>query len=300
MANKSVEQKPSESALIAALRRTIANKEYKNEKFGPDFLAVYFLPPYYRFFLRSEKIRANTKNKLASFFPGMNEYLIARTVHFDRLFVNALNDKIPQIVLLGAGYDSRAYRFSKFNCGSTVFELDIAPTQARKKKCLQAARIDIPPQVKFVPINFNKESLRDVLAKAGYEFGEKTLFLWEGVSYYLKKESVDATLEFVSHSSPKGSVIAFDYIIPITEENVGNYYGAKEFTQSMKEHHADEELMFSVDEGKIESFLDQRDLELVEHLDNEQIERTYLLTDNGSLLGQITGLLRFVSATPKN
>jgi methyltransferase (TIGR00027 family) len=200
-------------------------------------------------------------------------------------------------VLLGAGYDSRAYRYVNSNHRTRVFELDIAPTQDRKRKCLKAARIDIPQQVRFVPINFNEESLRDVLEKAGYEHQEKTLFIWEGVSYYLDVESVDATLEFVSKYSHKDSVIAFDYTISVTEENINRYYGAKEFTQTMKEHHANEELMFSIEEGEIDSFLEQRELKMVEHLDNEGIERKYLINDNGQLIGQITGHFRFVAAS---
>jgi hypothetical protein len=55
MSKKSVEEKPSETAFFAALRRTLANKEYKNEKHGPDYLAEYFLPPHFRFFLRFKK-----------------------------------------------------------------------------------------------------------------------------------------------------------------------------------------------------------------------------------------------------
>jgi methyltransferase (TIGR00027 family) len=150
--------RPSETALFAALRRTIANLEYKNGRLGPDSFAEYFLPPHFRFFIRFDKIRANTKKKLARFMPGMHEYMIARTLFFDELFVNALNDGTPQIVLLGAGYDSRAYRFSGLNRGSHVFELDMAHTQDRKKRCLKGGRIPIPREVAFVPVNFTKES----------------------------------------------------------------------------------------------------------------------------------------------
>jgi methyltransferase (TIGR00027 family) len=297
MTNTGVEQKPSETAMFAALRRAIAHKEFANETLGPDYLAEFFLPAHFRFFLRFKKIRSNTKEKLDGFLPGLNEYMIARTAYFDSLFLDALNNKIQQIVLLGAGYDSRAYRYVNSNHRTRVFELDIAPTQDRKRKCLKAARIDIPQQVRFVPINFNEESLRDVLEKAGYEHQEKTLFIWEGVSYYLDVESVDATLEFVSKYSHKDSVIAFDYTISVTEENINRYYGAKEFTQTMKEHHANEELMFSIEEGEIDSFLEQRELKMVEHLDNEGIERKYLINDNGQLIGQITGHFRFVAAS---
>lgn len=299
MTNKKKEQKPSETALFAALRRTIANKEFTNEKFGPDDLAEYFLPPHFRFLLKFNLIRANTKKKLNGILPGLNEYIIARTAYFDRLFVDALNKRTPQIVLLGAGYDSRAYRFAKSNHGTRIFELDVAPTQDRKMKCIKKAQIDIPKDVIFVPIDFNEASLRDTLEKAGYKNHEKTLFIWEGVSYYLEVESVDTTLEFVSHVSHHESAIAFDYTVSISEENVNDYFGVKEFSQTMKEHHANEELMFSIDEGETESFLEQRGLKIVDHLNNEEIERTFLLKENGSLIGQITGHFCFVLASHK-
>ena len=300
LTNKSVEQKPSETALFAALRRTIANKEYGDEKFGPDDLAEYFLPAHFRFFLRFTTIRENTKNKLNDALPGLNEYMIARTAYFDRLFMDGLNNEIRQIVLLGAGYDTRAYRFNQSNRGSKIFELDISPTQDRKKVCLQKARIDIPQHVRFVPINFKEESLKDVLEQAGFKDHEKTLFLWEGVSYYLEAESVDATLNFVSHTSHQENTIAFDYTISLSEENLNEYYGVREFAQTMKEHHSNEELMFSINEGKTESYLEQRGLKMLNHLDNEEIERTFLVRDDGTSLGQITGHFRFVSASPKS
>ena len=300
MTDKGVEQKPSETAMFAALRRTLAHKEFKDEKFGPDYLAEYFLPSHFRFFLRFKKIRENTKEKLNGFLPGLNEYMITRTVYFDNLFVDALKKQFPQIVLLGAGYDTRAYRFAGLNKGTKVFELDILPTQNRKKTCLKKARIEIPQDVKLVPIDFNKESLSDVLEDAGYKEQEKTLFIWEGVSYYLDAESVDATLGFVSHTSHPDSIVAFDYTVTLSEENLANYYGVKEFAQTMREQHAAEELMFSIQEGEIESFLGERGLKMIECLDNEQIEKKFLTTDNGALIGRITGHFCFVAASPKN
>jgi methyltransferase (TIGR00027 family) len=299
MSKKGVEQKHSETAIFSALHRTIANKYFKDERFGSDYLAEYFLPSNFKFFMKFKKMRANAKKKLSKFFPGGHEYMIARTAWFDSLFVDALNKNIPQIVLLGAGYDSRAYRFAKLNSATKIIELDIAPTQNRKKKCLKKAQIDIPKHVTLVPINFNKESLKNILEKAGYDNHEKTLFLWEGVSYYLDSESVDSTLEIVNHNSHNESVIAFDYLISISEENI-NYYGVKEFFQTMKKHHANEELMFAIDEGKIESFFKQRGLKLVNHLDNKEIEEMFLLDDNEILIGQIIALFRFVMASSIN
>jgi methyltransferase (TIGR00027 family) len=299
MTGQGVEKKPSETALFAALRRAIAHKDYQNQKFGPDNLAEHFLPAHFRFFLRFNRVRENTKDKLNGFLPGLNEYMIARTAYFDGLFVDALKEGTPQIVLMGAGYDTRAYRYARLNQGTRIFELDIAPTQNQKVKCLKKARITIPDGVKLVPIDFNKESLDDVLRNAGYDHQVKTRFIWEGVSYYLDPASVDATLAFVSTDTHPDSNIGFDYTLTLTDENIDAYYGAKAFTEAMKEHHASEELMFSIDEGKIESFLQTQNLAMLAHLDDQQIEKRFLTDQNGNLIGHMTGHFRFVLASPR-
>jgi methyltransferase (TIGR00027 family) len=201
-------------------------------------------------------------------------------------------------VLLGAGYDSRAYRFAQSAGATSIFELDAAPTQNRKAECLRRAHIDVPQHVTLVPIDFDRESLKDVLERAGYESHKKTLFIWEGVSYYLEPASVDATLEFVGRSSQSQSTIAFDYAISLSEETIDDTFGADRFFQTMREQHGDEGLMFAIDEGETESFLEERGLRMVEHLDNEEIERTLLLNEDGSSIGKITGVFRFVLASP--
>jgi len=298
MAKTGVEQTPSDTAMFAALRRAIANKDYKNAKLGPDHLAEYFLPTYFRFFLKIKPIRANARRRLDTYFPGLTEYMIARTAYFDRLFVEALDSETPQIVLLGAGYDTRAYRFARSNRRTRIYELDVPTTQARKIECLRKARLDIPDQVRFVPINFNQESLAETLAKAGCRSDLKTLFIWEGVTYYLEQEAVEATLEFISQVAQPGSAIAFDYTVSLSEGNKGRYYGAEEFAQTMKAYHANEALLFSIHEGEIEKYLLQRGLRMLNHLDNEEIESTFLQAADGSSIGKNTGHFRFVLAAP--
>jgi len=297
MSKNSIEQKPLESAIFAALHRAIAHRQFNNERFGPDYLAESFLPYHIKFLVKFNMIRAIIKKRLNQYLPGVYEYMIARTACFDDHFIDALNNRIPQIVLLCTGFDSRPYRFEKLNRGTKIIELDIAPTLNRKTNCLKKARIDIPEHVSFVPIDFDKESLPAVLKKAGFDTHKRTLFLWEGVSYYLEQESVNTMLEFVSHSA-QNSIILFDYIISIPEENRTEYYGVKKLFQTMKKHHPDEELKFTIDEGKEESFLAQRRLKMVDHLDNDDIERTLLLNENGSLTGKVTGHFRLVSASP--
>ena len=107
-------------------------------------------------------------------------------------------------------------------------------------------------------------------------------------------------MEFVNNSSHNESVIAFDYAISISEENIDNYYGVKEFAQTWMKHRSGELFKFAIDEGKIESFLEQRGLKIVNHLDNREIEKTFLLNENGSLIGQINGSFRFILASPNS
>ncbi len=295
MSKKSVERKPSETARGTALLRTIANKEFDDEKLGSDYLAEYFLPFLLKFLIKAKGIRARVKNKIPL---GMYEYLIARTAYFDNLFVNALNKNIPQIVLLGAGYDTRAYRFAKLNNSTKIIELDAPTTQNKKKKCLGKSKIEISSNVVFASINFNRESLKIVLEKAGYDNNKETLFLWEGVSYYLEPESVNATLELVRNYSHNESIIAFDYVISVPIEKHHNYYGVIELVQYMANRHSNERGKFAIEEEKIESFLEQQGLKMVEHLKNREIENRFLTTENGSLIGQITECFRFVLASP--
>lgn len=300
MSKKGVEEKHSQTALFASLYRAIANKECKSDALGPDYLAVNFLPASLKFLIRFKSIRARVKKKDQKLTPGTFEFMAARTAFFDQVFLDALNQKVPQIVLLGAGYDTRAYRFARINKTSKIFELDIAPTQTRKKECLKKGQIDIPLNVALVPIDFNIESIIVELGKAGYVQDKRALFIWEGVSYYLEPESVDATLGFVKNASHPESVIAFDYAISTSEENREQYYGAKEFIQTWQKHRQGESFKFSIDAGKAETFLEQRGLRLINHLDTRQIEETFLLDENGSLLGRTNGLFRFAVAAPDN
>lgn len=152
MSKKSLEKRHSETAIFAALYRAVANKEFKNERFGSDYLAEYFFPFPLKFLIKFKMIRVNLKNKSHKFTPGIYEYVLARTAFFDNVFLDALKENIPQIVVLGAGYDTRAYRFQKLNNTTKIIELDISTTQNRKKKCLKKAQIDRPKHVTLVPI----------------------------------------------------------------------------------------------------------------------------------------------------
>lgn len=135
------------------------------------------------------------------------DLVAARTVRFDAIIARGLQHA-EQFVLLGAGYDTRAYG-AFAGPGISVFELDQPNVQAHKRSMLAAANICCE-HVNFVAIDFAREDLFVKLAQAGFDTSKQTLFLWEGVSLYLSAAEVAATLAAVQQQSAPNSAVVAD------------------------------------------------------------------------------------------
>ena len=135
------------------------------------------------------------------------DMVATRTVHFDAIIARAIKD-VDQFVLLGAGYDTRAYGQMAAG-GVTCFEVDQASVQNHKREMIEAAGI-VCHGVHFVSVDFSVDNLFDKLAQSGFDASRKTLFLWEGVSLYLSAEQVAATLAMVKQHAEPGSVVVAD------------------------------------------------------------------------------------------
>ena len=292
--NKSLEEQPSDSAMAVALSRALAAGDAREEIRGPDYLAETFLSADARRSLKDAAAREWVRKKIEAEAPGSYEYFIARTGYVDGVVRKALEQDTPQIVFLGAGYDSRSYRFRDLIRGTRIFELDIEPTQQRKRRALQQAGIAIPPQLTFVSINFTRDRLGDALEASGYDSWKKTLFVWEGVMYYLPAEAVDRTLESVRSNSPAGSVLCFDYLAAAPD--MADRYGVKESRAIMRAMYRSEQVQFSIPEGGIEAFLSQRGFRLIDHLTPEAMEQRYLKLRDGSSAGKVLACFRLAQA----
>lgn len=139
--------------------------------------------------------------------PGM---LWCRTRFIDDALAGALDEGLEQVVSLGAGFDTRAYRVSGVE-RTRFFELDLPEPQSLKREFLERRMGSLPPHVDFVPIDFDRQSIDEELVAAGYRPGVRTFFIWEGVTQYITAEAVDATLKFASGAAA-GSQLAFTYI----------------------------------------------------------------------------------------
>jgi len=230
---------------------------------------------------------------LAKFFfkkmapPGIYEYVLARTKLFDTVFANALDECFGQIILLGAGFDTRVLRFANRNQGTRIFELDVPTTQQAKRGVLEMKGVQLPPELIFVPIDFTRQRMADVLLSRGFRVEGKTLFLWEGVTMYLNIQAVDHTLRFIHSHSGEGSLVAFDYVNGSVLRGENRYYGEKEIRRTVFK--AGEEWSFGIDEGTIGHFLFERDFELVSRWMASDLEKEYLTAEDGTIFGRING-----------
>ena len=137
----------------------------------------------------------------------MADLVIARTFYFDRVLERVLPG-VEQFVLLGAGYDTRAFG-PLVPDGVACFEVDHPRVQALKRSKLAEAEIETSG-VTFVSVDFSREDAFDKLAAAGYDPGRKTAFLWEGVTLYLNEDDVRRTLRGARERSAPGSVLVAD------------------------------------------------------------------------------------------
>ncbi len=144
----------------------------------------------------------------------------ARVTFFDSAVDRALPG-IDQLVILGAGFDTRPYRLPPDTPVSS-FEVDTPKTQAVKRGVLDKAGIDVG-RVTFVSADFEKDDWLAKLVDAGFNVGHPALFLWEGVTMYLDRNALEDTLLKVS-SCAKGSLLAFDYFTTEALESSTPYW----------------------------------------------------------------------------
>jgi methyltransferase (TIGR00027 family) len=224
--------------------------------------------------------------------PGVQAFLALRERCIDD-YLQACLAGIRQLVILGAGFDSRAYRFESLRGRVKVFEVDHPATQQVKLEKLKRLWGALPDHVVYVPIDFDREKLGERLFVGGYDGCVETLFIWQGVTYYLTPEAIDDTLAFVAKNSGTGSSIVFDYI----------YAGAlaarhkRGEVASMQRYRGltGEGLTFGIEEGKAEEFLNRRGFFRVKNVTAEDLKRTYLTGVNQKR--QVAPIYAIASAT---
>jgi methyltransferase (TIGR00027 family) len=203
----------SRTAEYMALFRALESTRAPGWRLFEDRLASAFLPRRLRLVARLSRVRLAgdvVRAYIDRRWPGARTSAVARTKFIDDAAEAALRSGVAQVVVLGAGFDARAYRLSSM-LRAAVFEVDHPSTSARKRRVVEAALGALPHHLQFVAVDFNSEAFSSAMSSAGYDPSRRTLFIWEGVTNYLTEAAVDGILRWCG-SAAVGSTVVLTYI----------------------------------------------------------------------------------------
>src|SRR5260221_191394 len=144
--------------------------------------------------------------------PGLRWFIAARSRIAEEGLTEAVDAGATQLVVLGAGLDTLAYR-TPLAERLRIFEVDFPATQARKRAMLAAAGIAVPETLSYVAIDFERQTLAEALDAAGFAAAERSFFSWLGVVPYLTEAAIFSTLGYVTRLQG-GAGVVFDYVNP--------------------------------------------------------------------------------------
>jgi len=262
----------SQSALGVAGFRAIESQKPEGSRICYDPYARAFIPSV-TYVLLKLMIDSGLYERLG---PGAMGFIIIRERYIDDYLKTGLTEGLDQVVILGAGFDTRAYRIPGIE-KTHVFEIDYPATQEVKRKGLKKVIDPLPGHVTFVPMDFNTQSLDEQLQSAGYNEQAKTLFIWQGVTYFLEAKGVDSTLDFIANHSGPGSSLIFDYMYNEIFQDPNNSYGR---LLKRSARMSGEEYMFGIDRGQVEPFLARRGFRNVNSMTLDQLKQRYFIGPN--------------------
>jgi len=290
--NRRIESTTSRTAEMTCLSRAISVFENNNNYRCADYIAPMLLPSGIKPFLHIGLVRRLFANVIAP--KGIYEYVISRTKYIDEMYERALSERFGQILIFGAGFDTRAIRIKDTNENTKVFELDVPVTQLAKIRQYQNRKISSPKNLQYIAIDFDKESLPIKLDEAGFDKHQRSLFILEGLIMYLQPKSVDETFSIIQYYASNGSRIVFDYVYASVLRREGLCYGEEGISQIVSG--AGEQWHFGIEKGEIEQFLQKYSLKLVDQQDSKSLEKRYFTNKSGKIMGRINGTHCIITA----
>lgn len=283
---------PSKTADTIAMVRVGESRRPGDERICYD--------PYAIRFISQEVLEFATRNpeKYRAFLaqnerlvPGVGNSIVARVRYFDDVVSSFIGDGLEQLVILGAGYDTRPYRIEGLK-NVTVFEVDQLATQKIKVEKIKEIFGSLPRHVTYVSVDIGVDTLSQRLLESGYDRSRKTLFIMEGLLMYLSPGTVDETLSFIAHNSGRHSAIVFDYIPQSVVDGTCELEAGKNWRKGVMD--VGEPFRFGIKEGEIETFLTQRGFSNVRNITSRDYKKTYFFGKNEGR--EINSLLSFAYA----
>jgi len=201
-------QGPSRTAVLTAAARAL-HREEPQPWVMDDYLALDLAGQEGLALLN--RLRAEVPRP---YLLAFSRWVCVRARFPEDLVERAVAGGVAQYVILGAGLDSFAYRRRDLLDRLRVFEVDHPATQAWKRRRLAELGVELPTSLVFAPIDFERQTLREGLERAGFDFAKLAVFSWMGVTMYLTLDAINATLATMAKCRP-GSRVVLTYNQPL-------------------------------------------------------------------------------------
>jgi methyltransferase (TIGR00027 family) len=257
---------------IATLRYHESQRP-EGERICYDPYAVHFISPEILEWIACNPDKAKARwEQRERILPGIDNSVIARVRYFDEFAKRSIEEGLEQLVILGAGYDSRSYRIEGLT-KIKVFEVDHPAMQAAKIEKIRTIFGSLPDHVTYIPADLGRDDFGQKLLEMGYSHSKRTLFLMEGLLYYLPPEIVNKILLFISKNSGNGSAVIFDYypqsvIDGSCEQEVGRNLNNQLIQYG-------EPLQFGIEDGGVEAFLSLLGFSKIHNVTSVDYKRAY-------------------------
>jgi methyltransferase (TIGR00027 family) len=264
----------SQTAEVMALFRALETLESARDRLFADPYAERFLRPAGRLLLllaRLQPIRRRILRVIDRKWPGARTSAVARTRLVDDLLRHALKNGARQVLILGAGFDARAYRITE-NATARVFEVDHPLTQAAKIRLISRAAAQ-RAAVTHVPVDFSQKSLDAELRGSDFEVNASSFVLWEGVTNYLPEAAVDETLRAIAASVSSGSELFLTYVHRGLLDGSVRFDGGAEILERVRE--VGEPWTCGFDPREMPAYLAARSFTLIEDLSADEYRARY-------------------------
>jgi len=265
----------SRTAQYMALFRAIETVQSKSKRLFADPYAIHFLDSRLRRVTRISQLpligqfisKIIHRKGIGALSSG-----IARTKYIDDLLGGSIKEGSQQVIILGAGFDTRSVRLD-FLKNISVIEIDHPDTSNHKQKILKNLVGHLPQNVGFQQADFNKQSLNEIAPGAKINFSIPTTVIWEGVTNYLTEEAVDDTFVFTKLFKSSFTII-FTYIDKDVLDNPNHFKGTETLFANLKEN--EEQWIFGFDPKEVSLYLKQYNLKLIEDLNATEYRNRYM------------------------
>lgn len=265
----------SRTAQYMALFRALETNRPSGKRLFTDPYAVAFLTTRFKFITQLSVIpfiRNLVYRIIHRRIPGALSSGVARTRYIDELLQQAVRHGVRQVIILGAGYDTRALRLG-FLHAMPVIEIDHPATAKEKQACMIRNLGQLPRNVRYLQIDFNKQGLDQLVAEYGIDQHVPTAFIWEGVSNYLSHEAVAATFSFMQHFA-SGSYVIFTYIDEKVLRYPAAFFGGERLLSDLKQ--IEENWTFGLEPFLVRRYLDNFELDLLEDYSAVEYRKHYM------------------------